>query len=83
MAATQTITAYAPIVRIERLAGSYRVYCPSGRLAGQADLVRGFAHYYGAKGGAHEGVTAVVRGGLEGLKKALAEGLRNGRNDAR
>lgn len=78
-----TLVAHAPIVTIESLGGSYRVYCPSGRQLGQADLIRGFAHYFGSKGGAHEGVTAVVRGGLTGLEKALATGLRSGRNDAR
>lgn len=80
---TTTTTAHAPIVRFERLGGSVAVYCPSGHKVGQADVIRGFAHYFGAKGSAHEGVTAVVRGGLEGLEKALAQGLRSGRNDAR
>lgn len=78
-----TLIAHAPMVRIERLGGALHLYCPSGRALGQADIIRGFAHYFGSKGGVHEGVTATVRGGIEGLMKALAEGLRSGRDDRR
>lgn len=53
----------------------------TGQVIGQCDTIFGFAHYYGAAGSAHEGMTAVVRGGVEGLRAALAEGLRNGRDD--
>ena len=80
---TSTQTAFAPVVHIERMAGAFHVYTSSGVKLGQVDLIRGFAHYYGVRGGAHEGVTAVVRDGLEGLKRALVEGLRSGRNDER
>jgi len=82
-ATTVTRAAHAPLVRFERLGGAIGVYCPSGRKLGQVDLIRGFAHYFGVKGGVHEGVTAVVRDGLKGLEEALAKGLRSGRNDAR
>ncbi len=52
-----------------------------GRPIATVDLIHGFAHYNGRKGEAHEGMFAVVRGGMDGLRKALREGLRNGRDD--
>lgn len=78
----RVLTATAPIVTFGRsLGGQFPVTDPNGQLIGKAELVRGFAHYYGI--GAHKGVTAVIRGGLAGLEKALAEGIRNGRDDQR
>lgn len=53
----------------------------TGALIGKAELVWGFAHYYGI--GVHEGFTAIVRGGLEDLRTELAKGIRNGRDDRR
>lgn len=53
----------------------------TGQFIGQCDLVRGFAHYFGVTGSAHEGMKAVVRGGVDGLVRALKAGLVNGRDD--
>jgi hypothetical protein len=78
-----TTIAHAPIVRVEEFGGARHIYCPSGAKLGQVDVIRGFAYYYGSKGSVHAGVTAIVRGGIDGLIKALAEGLRNGRDDRR
>lgn len=77
-----TITAHAPIVTIGRkLAGQFPVSDPSGQLIGKVELVRGFAHYYGVRGGAHQGFSCVIRDGIPGLERALAKGIRNGRDD--
>ena len=77
-----TITAYAPEVTYEGHAPSVRVVDDmTGRTIGQADLIRGFAYYTGAHGTAHAGVSAVVAGGLDGLTKALASGVRNGHDE--
>lgn len=80
----RTLIAYAAHPRFTRLGGAIAVHddSTSARL-GQCDLIRGFAHYVGVKGGAHEGVKAVVRGGIDGLAAALAAGLRSGRDDRR
>lgn len=77
------LIAYVPIVDLQRLGGTVGVFDGSGAKIGQVDVIRGFAHYYGVRGSAHEGVTAVVRGGVDGLVKALASpaGLRSGRDD--
>lgn len=76
------IIAHAAFVRFVRLGGVVSVLDDNtGAKIGQCDLIRGFAHYYGVKGRAHEGVTAVVRGGLDGLTEALRVGLRSGRDD--
>lgn len=79
------VSATAAHIRFERMSfASVAVLDDnSGRKIGQADLIRGFAHYYGVHGSAHEGVTAIVRGGLDGLTAALRDGLRNGRDDRR
>lgn len=82
-------TAHAPIVTFVTAPGggrgAYHAVCPSGRYVGYVQVIRGFAHYTGYAGNAHEGVFAVVRadsaGDLEGLRTALAGGLRNGRRD--
>lgn len=81
MAAT-VLSATAPIVTFGRtIGGQTPVTDPSGQLIGKAELVRGFAHYYGVRGGAHQGFTAIITGGLEGLRRELAKGIRNGRDD--
>lgn len=78
------LTATAAHVNLVRLGGATEVQDGNtGRRIGQADLIRGFAHYTGARGSAHEGVTAIVRGGLDGLRAALREGLLSGRDDRR
>ena len=80
--AESTMTAYAPEITYDGQSPSVRVVdYVSERVIGQADLIRGFAYYVGAHGTAHEGIYAVVAGGLDGLTKALAGGLRNGRDD--
>ena len=76
-----TMTAYASYITLARLGGAIQVADGSGRTIGTVDLIHGFAHYRGAVGTAHEGVTAVVRGGVDGLTEALRVGLRNGRDD--
>jgi hypothetical protein len=76
----RVLSATAPIVTFGRsLGGQTPVTDPSGQLIGKAELVRGFAHYYGV--GAHKGFTAVIRDGLAGLEHALAQGITNGRDD--
>lgn len=76
------LSATAAHVNLTRLGGSIAVADGNtGRKIGQLDLVRGFAHYYGVKGSAHEGFTAIVRGGVDGLVRELAKGIRNGRDD--
>lgn len=76
------LTATAPVVTFGRaLGGQVPVTDPNGQLIGKAELVRGFAYYYGI--GAHEGFTAIIRGGLQGLERELAKGIRNGRDDRR
>lgn len=80
----KVISAHAAHVRFTRLGGTVAVHDDNtGARIGTADLIRGFAHYTGVKGGAHEGFSAVVRGGLDGLRAALAIGLRNGADDRR
>ena len=79
---TERLTAYAPEVTYDGQSPSVRVVdYMTERVIGQADLIRGFAYYTGAHGSAHAGVSAIVAGGLDGLTKALAGGLRNGRDD--
>lgn len=74
------LTATASIVTFERaLGGQFPVMDPAGQLIGKAELVRGFAHYYGV--GAHRGFTCIIRDGLAGLERELAKGIRNGRDD--
>ena len=76
------LTATAPIVTFGRkLGGQFPVTDPSGQLIGKAELVRGFAHYYGVRGGAHQGFSCIIRDGLEGLRRELEKGIRNGRDD--
>lgn len=53
----------------------------TGNQIGQVDLVRGFAHYTGVRGGAHEGFRCIITGGMEGLIRDLAKGIKNGRDD--
>lgn len=78
------LIAHAPHVRTERLAGTIAVYDDNtGAKIGQADVILGFAHYYGATYSAHEGVKAVIRDGLPGLLEALRTGLHSGRDDRR
>lgn len=76
------ITATARHITYVRLAGATTVNdTNTGRKIGQCDLIHGFAHYYGVTGSAHEGFHAVIRGGLDGLRIALADGIRNGHDD--
>ncbi len=83
MAAT-VISATARTIEIGRIiGGQFPITDGTGQLIGKAELVRGFAHYYGVRGGAHQGFTCVIRDGLEGLRRALAGGVRNGRDDRR
>lgn len=78
------ISAGAPCIYVKRFGGAFHVYDENtGIYLGQADIIRGFAHYFGAKGGAHDGFSCVIRGGIDGLVNALAEGIRNGRDDRR
>lgn len=78
----RVLSATAPHVTLQHFGGAVHVYDENtGRKLGQVDRIRGFAHYTGVKGGAHEGFTAVVAGGVEALVKALAKGIRNGRDD--
>lgn len=77
-----TIIAHAAYVRFVRIGGQYSVLDDNtGKKIGYCDTIRGFAHYGGIKGRAHEGVTAVVAGGIDGLREALRVGLRSGRDD--
>jgi len=79
MAAT-LISATAPVITFERaLGGQFPVIGSHDQLIGKAELVRGFAHYYGI--GVHAGFTCIIRGGLAGLERELAKGIRNGRDD--
>jgi hypothetical protein len=76
------LSAAAPHVTLSRFAGAVHVYDENtGNKIGQINVIRGFAHYIGVQGGAHEGVTAIVAGGVEALVAALEVGLRNGRDD--
>lgn len=76
------ISATAAHITTARLAGQVAISDGNtGNRIGTAQVIRGFAHYVGAKGSAHEGFRAIVIGGIEGLTKALAEGVRNGRDD--
>ena len=82
MMTMRTMTAYATEVTFEGHSPSVRVADDAtGHVIGQADLIRGFAYYTGAHGSAHDGICAIVAGGLDGLTSALASGLRNGRDD--
>jgi hypothetical protein len=85
---TNKLTAVAPYsataahVTLARFGGTTHVYDENtGQKIGQIDVIRGFAHYTGAKGSAHEGMAVVVRGGVDGLVAALHEGVRNERDD--
>ncbi len=76
------LTATAREINTFRLGGQIHIQdAMVRRTIGVVDLRHGFAHYTGRRGEAHEGVTAVVRGGMDGLVAALREGLRNGRDD--
>lgn len=76
----KVLSATAPFVTFERkIGGQFPVVDGSGQLIGKAELVRGFAHYYGI--GVHKGFTCIIRDGLEGLRTELAKGIRNGRDD--
>jgi hypothetical protein len=77
----RVLSATAPLVTFRpTLGGQVPVLdANTGALIGKAELVRGFAHYYGI--GAHEGFTAIIGGGLEALRRELAKGIRNGRDD--
>ena len=78
----RVLSGTAAHVNLYRLGGAIAVHDGNtDRKIGQVDLIRGFAHYYGVRGSAHEGLTAVVRGGIDGLVAALREGLTNGRDD--
>lgn len=78
------VSATARHITFARFGGQVSVYDASTQhKIGVVDLRHGFAHYTGVKGQSHEGMTAVVRGGIDGLTAALAEGLRNGRDDRR
>jgi hypothetical protein len=72
----------APHVTVERFGGALHVYDEntSQKLA-QVDVIRGFSHYTGVKGGSHEGARAVIAGGIETLVAELAKGISNGRDD--
>lgn len=64
-------------------AGVYDGNFPSIRI-GTAERERGFIFYTGASRSAHQGMRAVVASDgpdYSALVKALAEGLRNGRDD--
>lgn len=75
-------TLTAKNVTITSLAGQRKVTENAfGRDLGFFEVVKGFAHFTGYANTAAEGVVAVVRGGHDGLVKALAEGLVNGRDD--
>lgn len=75
-------SATARHITIERLGGSLAVYDENtGHKIGQCDLIHGFAHYTGAKGSAHEGLYVVIRDGVEGLRRALRDGVQQGRDD--
>lgn len=83
MAAT-VLSATAPVITFGRmLGGQIPVIGSHDQLIGKVELVRGFAHYYGVKGSAHEGFTCIIRDGLAGLERELAKGVRNGRDDRR
>lgn len=78
----RVISATAPIVSFgQKLAGQFPVFDANDQLIGKVELVRGFAHYYGVRGGAHQGFTCIIRDGLPGLEKALAASIPNGRDD--
>jgi hypothetical protein len=56
----------------------------TGNQIGYAERIRGFIHYTGTRGSAHEGMSAVVRSTdstYVALTRALTAGLRNGRDD--
>ena len=58
----------------------------TGRQIGYAEKVRGFIHYTGTKGSAHEGVEAIIASTdstYAALQGALKGGLKNGRDDRR
>lgn len=78
----KVLSATAPHVTVESFGGARHVYDEAtGQKLAQVDVIRGFSHYTGVKGGAHEGMRAVVRGGIEVLVAELANGIRNGRDD--
>jgi hypothetical protein len=78
----QVLSATAHHVTAVRLGGQIHISDENtNNLLGVVDLVRGFAVYTGVRGSAHEGMSATVRGGLDGLIAALDQGLLNGRDD--
>jgi len=78
------VSATAHHVTTKRLGGAVHVFDGNtGQQIGQIDTIRGFGHYYGTHGSAHEGIEAVVRGGVKGVINALDKGLVNGRDDRR
>lgn len=80
--AAVVLTATAREITAYRLGGQVHIHdAYTDHKIGVVDLRHGFAHYTGVRGQSHEGVTAVVRGGIEGLTAALRNGLRNGRDD--
>lgn len=85
MAAT-IFSAHAPAVRFERENNTeYGVYDGSGRKVGHVSVIRGFGHYTGCLGAAHDGMYAVVAlsgaNSMDRIEEALRKGLRNGRRD--
>lgn len=78
----KVLSATAPHVTVQRFGGALHVYDEStGQKLAQVDVIRGFSHYTGVRGGAHEGMRAVIAGGIEVLVTELTKGLRNGRDD--
>lgn len=82
----RVLTATAAHITFARFGGAVHVYDENtGAKLAQVDLIRGFVHYIGVKGGAHEGMRAVVavrNGDFDTtLRTELAKGLRNGRDD--
>jgi hypothetical protein len=78
-------TATAAHITITGRAPQYDIHdANTSNKIGIVDVVRGFAHYTGTRGSAHEGMSAVVRlndSTLDSFTRALAAGLRNGRRD--
>lgn len=67
-------------IRTEGSAPAIRIYDDNtGDYLGHCDLFHGFAYFTG--GGIFQGAMLVIAGGFEGLRDALAQGVRNGRDD--
>lgn len=79
------VTATARHIRTERYDfQSYAILDDNtGQKVAHVNIERGFAIVQGTRGSAFEGLAATVGGGMPGLRQALAEGLRNGRDDRR